>query len=723
MKYIVLLALSGFTFFVRAQGPTSSSLGDARGDRAIFNSYKSKYGNWIDSVLNDLTDSTNWSRRSRSILSSKAIRDYVLANKGIPSVSFGSILGNINDQTNLRDSLRKKIIGVVKIGDTVYNKFYDGSLTVAFKDSVIGNTTPYFGYFINDNFPGSSLGSQWIATSGFTPTVSSGITITGVGNFYNRNIYTTQQSAGSNYKESVTFTLTTKPTVDSQCIFIGRYASWIGGSSYAIRTKRVDASNWTIELVTFDNSGQYTVAANTKFGWSVAMTDGAQYKLELRMESPAVYAKLSRLSSGLEVEHCALQYQFRLIIGTDPRLPNTGGYCLGGKGGTYAVSNFNTYFYDRIKTDYAIISNSVGQGYSSIQFENSWPYQLFKNTPFTYSLFSGQGDQTSNVLSRLAEIMTLKPCKVLIEIGINDAGDGISKATLKANLKTIIDSVKSYGGIPILILLEPISTPLSEAYTELRDSEGVALVDARILQLGAMDALNIHPTGIEGGALLANVIRGELPQYFTSIPGNLAIAPVSKIITGTANFNLDDNTDLYIVDATGGDVYLGMNLVKTSTIGRQIKVIRVDNTSNLAGVQMFGGLSTINGTTKIELRHRYHALNLICIDEDKWVATEEPNLDIHVNAQTGTSYTLRASDLGKTVTLSNASAISLIVDNNLPAGFWCNIVQLGAGQVTLIESSTTINNREGFTKTKGQFSALTLTYYTTNTYIAQGDME
>ena len=93
------------------------------------------------------------------------------------------------------------------------------------------------------------------------------------------------------------------------------------------------------------------------------------------------------------------------------------------------------------------------------------------------------------------------------------------------------------------------------------------------------------------------------------------------------------------------------------------------------------------------------------------------------NAQTGTTYTLQSSDNGKIVTLSNASAITLTVPTSLPAGFNCTIVQLGAGQVTITASSTTINNRQSFTKTKGQYSMVTIVQYTTNTFITQGDME
>lgn len=92
------------------------------------------------------------------------------------------------------------------------------------------------------------------------------------------------------------------------------------------------------------------------------------------------------------------------------------------------------------------------------------------------------------------------------------------------------------------------------------------------------------------------------------------------------------------------------------------------------------------------------------------------------NNQTGTTYSLQNSDNGKVVTLNNASPITLTIPSGLMSGFNCSIVQLGAGQVTIAASGTTINNRQSFTKTAGQFSAATILQYATNTFLTQGDM-
>lgn len=73
---------------------------------------------------------------------------------------------------------------------------------------------------------------------------------------------------------------------------------------------------------------------------------------------------------------------------------------------------------------------------------------------------------------------------------------------------------------------------------------------------------------------------------------------------------------------------------------------------------------------------------------------------VTTNAQTGTSYTITASDAGKLVTLTNASAIALTLPEDateaLPVNFACNVYQGGAGVVSASpEGSDTIDSTLG----------------------------
>lgn len=99
-----------------------------------------------------------------------------------------------------------------------------------------------------------------------------------------------------------------------------------------------------------------------------------------------------------------------------------------------------------------------------------------------------------------------------------------------------------------------------------------------------------------------------------------------------------------------------------------------------------------------------------------------PAQGITVEVKTG-SYTLTASDSGKIIQFNSASAVNCTVPSGLGTSFGCTVTQIGAGQVSIVASGTTINNRQSLTKTAGQWSALSiLPTSTANTYITQGDM-
>jgi len=104
-----------------------------------------------------------------------------------------------------------------------------------------------------------------------------------------------------------------------------------------------------------------------------------------------------------------------------------------------------------------------------------------------------------------------------------------------------------------------------------------------------------------------------------------------------------------------------------------------------------------------------------------------PKITIDFNAQTGTSYSLVASDQDKLVTLSNAAAITLTVPPSVfSAGQLINIQQIGAGQVTLAAGSGVTITSTGATsaapKLRAQFSAATVVCTAANTFTVIGDL-
>ena len=91
----------------------------------------------------------------------------------------------------------------------------------------------------------------------------------------------------------------------------------------------------------------------------------------------------------------------------------------------------------------------------------------------------------------------------------------------------------------------------------------------------------------------------------------------------------------------------------------------------------------------------------------------------NINSQSGTTYTIDATDNGKVIQTTGASAITITIPAGLPTGFNCTVVQMGAGQITF---SGTYLNRSGFTKTASQYAVVSIMHLGSNSIIVAGEM-
>lgn len=81
-----------------------------------------------------------------------------------------------------------------------------------------------------------------------------------------------------------------------------------------------------------------------------------------------------------------------------------------------------------------------------------------------------------------------------------------------------------------------------------------------------------------------------------------------------------------------------------------------------------------------------------------------------VTTQSGTTYTLAATDCGTVIRFTNGSAVAVTAPDSMPVGCSIAIIQRGAGAVTVTASGgATVENRQGFTKTAGQKAMIGLT--------------
>ncbi len=92
-----------------------------------------------------------------------------------------------------------------------------------------------------------------------------------------------------------------------------------------------------------------------------------------------------------------------------------------------------------------------------------------------------------------------------------------------------------------------------------------------------------------------------------------------------------------------------------------------------------------------------------------------------INAQIA-SYSLVAGDNGKIVTMNAGAANNLTVPASLAVGFNCTVIQLGAGQTTIVASGTTLNSYQGYLKISGQHGSASIVGYTSNVYNVAGNL-
>lgn len=157
-------------------------------------------------------------------------------------------------------------------------------------------------------------------------------------------------------------------------------------------------------------------------------------------------------------------------------------------------------------------------------------------------------------------------------------------------------------------------------------------------------------------------------------------------------------------------------------------------TSITAGTGLSGGTITASGTIAIDTATTVDVSTAQTLTNKTLTSAtlNAPLINLSLNAQTGTTYTFVLADNGKLVTASNASAQTYSIPTNAsvayPIGTQINIIQIGAGQVTInaVTSGTTTVSSTGATATapklRAQFSSATCIKANTDLWYVVGDI-
>lgn len=85
-----------------------------------------------------------------------------------------------------------------------------------------------------------------------------------------------------------------------------------------------------------------------------------------------------------------------------------------------------------------------------------------------------------------------------------------------------------------------------------------------------------------------------------------------------------------------------------------------------------------------------------------------------------TNYTLTDDDSKSVIVMNSASAVTITVSNSLSTGFFCQVIQKGAGQVTISGNGISLNSANGF-KTRIQNSSIGILMESSSVGYISGD--
>jgi hypothetical protein len=214
------------------------------------------------------------------------------------------------------------------------------------------------------------------------------------------------------------------------------------------------------------------------------------------------------------------------------------------------------------------------------------------------------------------------------------------------------------------------------------------------------------PTTHTAGATVKHVLTSyDLTNFQATVPP-LASLAFSGSTSGTTTVQATAiaGTNTLTLPPTSNDTLVGRATTDTLTN----KTINVAN-NTLTGVATLAGTETLTNKT----------LTAPVINTAK--------INLALNAQTGTTYTLVAADSGKLVTSSNASPVVITIPPSVfAAGEQINVQSIGAGLTSFVAGVGVTVTSTGATSAapvlRAQHSAATIICIASNTFTVIGDL-
>lgn len=224
-----------------------------------------------------------------------------------------------------------------------------------------------------------------------------------------------------------------------------------------------------------------------------------------------------------------------------------------------------------------------------------------------------------------------------------------------------------------------------------------------------------------------------------------SIAQLLDASIGSADTTLTLSNSSAVAALLGGVTLAGGNVdqftiaIDPDTASEEIVFVRGTSGNQLTGLlRGQAGTSAITHTAGATVKHVLTSNDLDyytsgvdnSVTASSTTTLTNKTIALSVNAQTGTTYTFVLTDAAALVTASNASSQTYTIPPSAsvayPTGSQINIIQIGAGQVTIQGGVGVTVASTGATSTapklRTQYSAATLIKVATDTWYVVGDI-
>lgn len=247
---------------------------------------------------------------------------------------------------------------------------------------------------------------------------------------------------------------------------------------------------------------------------------------------------------------------------------------------------------------------------------------------------------------------------------------------------------------------------------------GVASLTARVTALEAAPSGG----GVTDHGALTGLADDDHPQYLNIARGDARYyteSEVDTLLAGKADaLGVDDN---YVTDSEKTKL---ANLSGTNTGDQDLSGLVPKSLVDAKGDLIVA--TAADTVARLAAGTNDHVLVAASGETGGLKYVYVHSLPQTINAQTGTTYTLAAGDVGKLVTCTNAAAITVTLpqdsDATIPVGSRVDVAVLGAGMVTFAAGTGATANGTPSLVTRAQYSGATCYKRAANTWLVIGDL-